>query len=123
MLFARRVFMVAAIYGIVAMVPLYFAESLVGKLFPPAISHPEFFYAFLGVGLAWQIAFVLIARDPSRLRPIMLPAVLEKLGYACALIGVYLAGRMPAEGLVTAVGDLMFAVLFFMAWQRTPEGR
>jgi hypothetical protein len=104
------------------MLPLYFAESIINGLFPPAITHPEFYYAFIGVGIAWQVAFVLIAREPQRLRPIMLPAVLEKLGYGLALFALYFAGRLPAIGLPTALGDLIFAVLFLIAWRKTPEG-
>ncbi|WP_374349895.1 hypothetical protein [Chitinimonas sp.] len=121
MLFAPRVFAIAAIYGILALLPLYFAEPLLNQLFPPAITHPEFYYAFLGVALAWQVAFVLIAREPARLRPIMLPAVLEKLGYGLALLTLFASGRLPAMAIGTAIGDLLFAVLFFIAWRKTPE--
>ncbi|HEX5138646.1 MAG TPA: hypothetical protein VFY93_16865, partial [Planctomycetota bacterium] len=76
--FARRVFFWSGVYGVVALVPLYFLEARIGRDFPPAISRPEQYYALLGVALAWQIAFLVIARDPVRYRPLMLPAVAEK---------------------------------------------
>jgi hypothetical protein len=49
--------------------PLYFLEATVGQKNPPVISHPEFYYGFVGLALAWQFAFFVIARDPVRLRP------------------------------------------------------
>lgn len=60
--FAKRVFLVAAIYGIVAVFPQYFMEAKLGIDFPPPLNHPEHFYGFLGVALAWQFAFLLIAK-------------------------------------------------------------
>jgi hypothetical protein len=66
MRFARWVFLLAGIYGIVAIGPQYFMEEKIGQDYPPAITHPEYFYGFIGVGLAWQVAFLIIARDPAR---------------------------------------------------------
>jgi hypothetical protein len=40
MTFARRVFMGAGIYGVVALAPLYFLEERIGRDLPPAITHP-----------------------------------------------------------------------------------
>jgi hypothetical protein len=37
---------------------------------PPAITHPEFYYGFVGIATAWQVAFVIIGRDPERYRPL-----------------------------------------------------
>jgi ribonuclease Z len=40
------------------------------KITPPPITHPGFYHGFATVTLAWQIAFILIARDSVRLRHI-----------------------------------------------------
>ena len=40
----------------------------------PEINHPELYYGFVGVTLAWQIVYVLIGLDPLRYRPFMLLA-------------------------------------------------
>ena len=69
-----RFFWIAGIYGVIVVVPLYFLESRVGRDYPPPITHAEFLYAFAGVGLAWQIAFFIIATDPARYRLIMVPS-------------------------------------------------
>ena len=119
--FARRVFQFAGIYGIIALVPQYFLEERTGRDFPPAITHPEFFYGFTGVALAWQIAFLIIARDPVRYKPIMWCGILEKLSFGIATIVLYMTGRVswfpPAAGAV----DLIWCVLFYLAIRKTPD--
>ena len=75
---ARRVFGAAGIVGLLMLLPHYFLFEKIGRDYPPAITHPEFFYGFIGVAVAWQFAFLVIARDPARYRLLMIPAVLEK---------------------------------------------
>ena len=55
--------------------------DLTGKPYPPPDSYPHFFYGFLSVAMAWQFAFFAIASNPARFRLIMIPAIVEKLGY------------------------------------------
>jgi hypothetical protein len=49
MIFAKTVFFVAGLWGLVVLTPLYFTFDLVGRLYPPPISHPDFYYGFIGV--------------------------------------------------------------------------
>ena len=86
MKFARIVFGIAAAYGFVSLVPLYFMIEKVGRDAPPAITHPELYYGFIGLALLWQLVFVLIAVNPVRYRPIMLVAVLEKFVYTVPVV-------------------------------------
>jgi len=65
---ARIVFRVAGVYGFLALLPQYFMEQQIGRDYPPPITHPETFYGFIGIALAWQAAFLVIARDPVRFR-------------------------------------------------------
>ena len=78
MIFARRVFLIAGVFGLLALLPLYFLEGRIGRDQPPAITHPEYFYGFVGVAATWRAASPVIARDPARFRPLMIPAILEK---------------------------------------------
>ena len=71
---ARWIFLIAGIYGVLVITPFYFLEDQIGRDYPPAITHPDVYYGFIGVTLAWQIAFLVIATHPLRLRPLMLPA-------------------------------------------------
>ena len=62
MKFSRWVFGLAGIYGLILLPPHYFMESHLAHEDPAGLTHPEFFYGFLGVGIAWQIAFLIIAQ-------------------------------------------------------------
>jgi hypothetical protein len=117
--FARRVFVAAGVYGIIALLPLYVLEQQLTERLPPALTHPEFYYGFAGVALAWQLAFLVIGSDPARFRPIMLPAVLEKLSYGVAVLVLAVQGRTPLPLVGTAVIDLVLAILFTAAYFRT----
>ena len=122
MMFARRVFTAAWIYGLVSLVPMYFIERQLMERLPPALTHPEFYYGFIGVALAWQLLFVLIAREPARLRPAMLPAVVEKLGWGVGVLVLVSQGRTPGFFLPSAAIDLVLAALFLIAWRKTEPG-
>jgi hypothetical protein len=118
--FARRVFTGAGVYGLVALLAMYGIERLLGELFPPPVTHPEFFYGFAGVALAWQVAFLVIGRDPVRHRAIMIPSIVEKLGYGLAVVVLVALGRTAPGMLPSALIDLVLAVLFVAAYLRTP---
>lgn len=121
--FARRVFTWAGVYGLAVLAPQYFMVARIGRDNPPAITHQEYFYGFIGVAIAWQLAFLAIGRDPVRLRPVMLAAVLEKLAFAIPVIAMYSAGRLPASVLFFGLIDLILAGLFVQAYRSTAESR
>lgn len=117
--FAKRVFVVAAIYGIAVMFPQYFMEAQLGRDFPPPLTHPEHFYGFIGVVLAWQIAFLVIAGDVQRFRPLMVPAILEKLAFGPAALVLYAQGRVAPLVVVAGLIDLTIGVFFVLAFRST----
>jgi hypothetical protein len=121
MRFARWVFLLAAIYGVVALLPMYFREAVVARDQPPAMTHPEYYYGFIGVALAWQLAFLLLSRDPLRHRPLMLPATLEKVAFGGAMLALYLQQRLSPLMRAAGAMDLLFATLFVLAWWRTRD--
>ncbi len=120
MIFARRVYLVAASYGVVALAPLYFMEGRIGRDDPPPITHPEHFYGFVGLALVWQLVFFMIARDPVRFRPLMPAAVLEKLSFGVPVVVLYVRGRVSSAVLPFGIIDLVLAVLFVCAYRATP---
>jgi|SRR5215813_10942398 len=121
MKFARYTFLIAGIYGLLVLFPMYFLEEKNGRDMPPPITHPEYYYGFIGVALAWQIVFLLVARDPIRFRPIMIPAILEKASFAIPVILLFLKNRIPFLVLVVAMPDLVLGVLFVIALVKTSE--
>jgi hypothetical protein len=83
------------------------------------ITHPQFYFGFLGVTLAWQVAFFLIAGNPDRFRPMIIPALIEKLTYVGAITALFIQRQMsPSESLV-AVPDLILAILFAISFVKT----
>lgn len=117
--FAKWVFTGAGVYGLAALLPLYFMEQRIGEQQPPALTHPEFYYGFIGVAVTWQIVFLLIGRDPLRYRPMMLAAVAEKATYGVAVIALYLGGRAAGSFVAGGVVDLVLGALFALAFVRT----
>lgn len=114
----RRLFWIAGIYGLIVMTPQFFMEAQVGRDYPPAITHPEYFYGFIGVVVAWQIAFFIIGTDPARYRLLMIPSVLEKFSFV-AVVGVLFAqARVPNVIVGFAIIDLALGILFLVAFQR-----
>ena len=123
MRFAQIVFGVAAIYGIAMLPPLYFLIDAIGRANPPAINHPEFYYGFVGVAILWQLVFILIARDPARMRPLMPIAILEKFIYTVPVAILFLHGKASLNTLIPSLGDPIFGVLFIASWFKTADRR
>ncbi len=115
MRFARMVFLAAGLWGVLIVTPLYFLYDTVGRQYPPPITHPDFYYGFVSVTLAWQVAFLLIGTDPIRFRPLMIAAILEKVGYLATLSTLYLQGRLQFGQLVVVSPDAIFGLLFVAA--------
>ena len=122
MKFARIVFLVAGIYGLIVLLPTYFLEEQVGRDFPPPITHPEYYYGFIGVAVAWQFVFLVLSRDPVRYRPMMIPSILEKASFGIPAVVLYLQQRIPAMTLGLAMIDALLGVLFVIAYLKTKQG-
>ncbi len=120
MKFAKTVFLIAGIYGLIVLVPQFFLERKIGVDTPPPITHAEFFYGFVCVAVAWQVLFLIVSRDPIRYRPMMVPAMLEKFGFPVAVVVLYLQGRVAPAIFIPASLDLVLLFLFIAAYRKTP---
>ena len=119
MKFAKRVYLIAGIYGLIVILPQYFLEDKNDRDFPPAITHPEYYYCFVGITVAWKVAFLVMSRDPIRYRPLMIPTMLEKASWAFAAIALFLLGKLSVPMLGAGLLDLTLGILFVMAYART----
>lgn len=119
---ARIIFGIAAVYGILVLVSGLFTESLFNQMNPPALNHPEFYYGFYASALVWQFAFLLIAHDPVRYRPLMLVAIVEKAAFFLPSILLWQAGRLAVGGpFYGALIDGVLMLLFALAWWRSKK--
>ena len=107
MKFARVVFAIAGVWGLVVLSPLYFVFDLVGRRYPPPITHQDFYYGFVAVALVWQVAFLIIATNPIRYRPMMLVAVLEKASYMATMGTLLAQGQIQFDQFVIVSPDLV----------------
>ena len=123
MRFAKIVFLVAGIHGLLILAPIYFLENFIGRHTPPAITHPEYFYGFLGLGLAWQVLFLVLSTDPVRYRTMIPPSILEKVAYGVALIVLFSKSRLSLSALAIGSVDWIFAFLFVAAYFTTRSTR
>ena len=119
MRFAKIVFIVAGVWGIVVLTPLYFLLDVTGRQYAPPIAYPQFFYGFLSVAMAWQIAFLVIGSNPARFRLLMIPSIVEKLGYVVTVAVLHGQARISAADATAAGPDLLLCVLFIVAFART----
>jgi hypothetical protein len=120
MRFARWVFLLAGASGLLMVAPLYLEDRFFQED-PPAINRPEFYYGFVGLCLAWQVMFLVIASDPVRYRTAMLAAMLEKVSFALAIPLLYAAGRVSILWVGFASMDATWLVLFAVAYWLTPK--
>src|SRR4029077_1995823 len=97
MKFARIVFVIAGVWGILVITPLYFLHDVTGQPYAAPTLYPHFFYGFLSVTTAWQIAFLVIGSNPARFRPLMIPSIVEKAGYVITVAVLYSHGRISPD--------------------------
>ena len=112
-LFPSRMFRLAAIYGVVVLLPLYLTPL-------PSIG-AEVFLGFVGLALVFQGVFWTIGGDPVKFRALMPYAVLEKLVFGVPALSLYLQGYpVPPPVALFAGIDLLLGLGFFLAWRKTP---
>ena len=119
MRFARWVFRIAGIFGLIVLLPLYLMEEQLGRDNPPAITHPEYFYGFVGVALVWQLVFLLIGQDPVRYRLLMILAILEKAVWSLPVFALFAQARVSGTTLAAGIIDFVWGLLFVLAYRQS----
>jgi hypothetical protein len=113
------VFAIAGIWGLIIVPPLYFLIDTIGTQYPPPVTHMDFYYGFIAVTLAWQLAFLVIASDPGRYRPLMPVAMVEKFLYVVTMATLFGMGKVQAGQAAVALPDLVLGSLFVIAFVKT----
>jgi hypothetical protein len=117
----KWLFWAAGIYGILIVAPLFFLEDRLGADYPPAITHPEYYYGFAGSVLGYQLMYLMIGVDPVRFRPLMLVGAACKLAFALAVWILYAQERVAGTMVGASSIDAVLAVAFIIAWAYTPR--
>lgn len=117
--FARLVFLIAGVYGLIVLLPMYLLEEKTGRDFPPPITHPEYYYGFVGLAVVFQLVFLILSRDPIRYRPMMIPSILEKAAFGIPAVILYLQQRISTFTLAAGLVDSVLGVLFLLAYLKT----
>jgi hypothetical protein len=120
MRFAKIVFIAAGVWGVVVLTPLYFLVDVTGRQYAPPTVHPQFFYGFLSVAMAWQIAFLVIGSNPARFRLLMIPSIIEKFGHVAGVAVLYGKARISSTDATAVIPDLLLGILFIVAFAKTP---
>jgi hypothetical protein len=119
MTFARRVFLGAGVFGMAILTPMYFLFDAIGRQNESPITYPQFYYGFLAVTIAWQLAFLVIGSDPVRFRPLMIPSMVEKFYTVLSMAALFVQGRIALTDMIVISPDLALGILFVIAFAKT----
>lgn len=116
MRFSKLTYKIAGIYGVIVTLPMFINEPWIAKYDPPAINHAEYYYGFAVLCLCWQLAFLVIAKDPSRFRAFLPITWIEKFGFVVACVVLLLQHRLSMMMAGAAAIDLLLGILFVMSY-------
>jgi hypothetical protein len=119
MKFAKVVFAIAGVWGILVLVPFFFLMDLTGRRYAPPSSYPHFFYGFFALALVFQFVFFIIASDPARFRPMIIAAIFEKVTYVTVCAVLYSRGQITLTDASTCFADFILGTLFIRAYLTT----
>lgn len=111
----RKVFLAACAWGALTLLPLPFLRGAIEQAGP--LSHPEYFYGFIGVCVVFQILFYLVAQRPLYYRALIPCCALEKAAFAGPAAVLVALGQAAPSLLFFAAGDTLFLVLFLCAYR------
>jgi hypothetical protein len=111
---ARVVFLAAGIWGIAALMPLFWPRDLTGRVYVAPVDYPHFFYGFAdGHGLA-----DCLSRDWHE--PLAIPAAHDPLHDRKARLRLDPRSAVISEvDAQAAVPDLLLGLLFVVAFVKT----
>lgn len=118
---ARLIFTLAGIYGLIVLTPFLFMERAIAERTPGGLTHPEYYYGFLGAALVMQLFYLAIGRDPVRYRALMPLGTFAKLAFFVPVLILFLQEKVPAATLGFASVDAFLAAAFMLAWRMTPR--
>jgi hypothetical protein len=95
------------------------AGDEINRRFPPPITHPQYYYGFVALAWVFQLVFFVIAGDPVRFRPLIIPSIFEKAGFVITCLVLLLRGGITPGEASGAAADLLLGILFICAFFTT----
>ena len=118
----KPIFIIAGLYdGILGVAFLFFPVTIFEtyNITPPNhVGYVQFPALLL---LIFAAMFFRIASDPIRQRELIPYGIALKLAYSGSVFGHQLAGGIPSMWIPWAWADLLFLVLFILAWNGTAK--
>jgi hypothetical protein len=110
-----------AVFNLLAGLPMLLAPAaiagLAGITWTPATPMLLRMLALAIIGFGW--AYWMIAREPQRLRPIILLGAALKVAFITLAFGYWLSGAISFFLPAVAVGDVIYTFLFLAYYRRT----
>jgi hypothetical protein len=120
--FARIVFVVAGVLGLLLLLPLAYSAVVDGQGILPGLGGAGmFFLGFVAQYMCWQILYLVLATNPVRYRPMMIPAFFAQAMGALYPQWLYLYGFEP--WVPVAAVEIALAILFLVAYWTTGQPR
>jgi hypothetical protein len=111
-------FIVAGLYdGILGLAFLLFSESIFQSFGVPPPNHPAYVHFPALLLLIFAAMFFRIARDPIANRELILYGVALKVAYCGSVFWYQANGGVPSMWIPWAWADIVFLVLFLVAWK------
>jgi hypothetical protein len=108
----------SAVFNLVGAVAFAFPASLPGQLAGLPTAVPPLYRALLAMfALLFGGCYAWLAMQPIIPRAMVALAAIGKSAAFVVIVGCWLAGHAADRGVLTAVGELGFALIFF-AWLR-----
>ncbi len=112
---SRNIFRLSGIYGLLILIPQLFRESSFATA-GVSLNHPEFFYGFFLVSLAFQVLFLIISTDPVKYRSVMLACFIEKGGHFTSCVLLFLNNRLATDMMIASSPDALMLCLFIYSY-------
>jgi hypothetical protein len=119
MKFAKIVFRIAGVWGLLLLTSMFFLADTIAKKYPPPMTHLQYYYGFVATAWAFQLVFFVIASDPARFRPLIIPSIFEKAGFVVTCLVLLLRRGITSGEASGAAADLILGILFICAFFTT----
>lgn len=118
----RAFFVVAALYNVVAGLPLLVAPDAMLQALNAPVPDDLLYHRFTGLlVLVFGGFYAAVAHDQDRFGPLVWLGVVGKAGVILLMAEAFMAGRVPFDGFAIALGDLLFVFGFLTFLLRTKK--